>query len=66
MARVLVDTSALFALVDRNDKCHEAAKTALESLKMGRSEPLLTTFILAECHALFLSRIGVDLGSGKE
>lgn len=60
MARVLVDTSAVFALLDRNDNCHETAKTALESLKKGRQEPLLTNFIVAECHALLLSRIGAD------
>lgn len=60
MARVLVDTSAVFALLDRNDRSHEAAKTALEILKKGRLEPLLTNFIVAECHALLLSRIGAD------
>lgn len=61
MARVLVDTSAVFALLDRSDKWHEAAKTTLISLNTRRVEPLLTNFIVAECHALALSRIGAEV-----
>ncbi len=51
MARVLVDTSAVFALVDSSDHWHAAAKAGLDSLKKARSEPLLTNFIVAECGA---------------
>ena len=58
MARVLVDTSAVYALLDRSDACHAAAKDSLEGLKKARSEPLLTNFIVAECHALALARLG--------
>lgn len=58
MARVLVDTSAVHALLDRTDACHTAAKNCLEGLKKGRSEPLLTNFIVAECHSLSLARLG--------
>ncbi len=61
MARVLVDTSAVYALLDRNDGCHDAAREALESLRKRRTEPLLTNFIVAECHALSLSRLGADI-----
>ncbi len=61
MARVLVDTSAVYALLDRNDRCHDAAREALESLRKRRTEPLLTNFIVAECHALSLSRLGADI-----
>ena len=61
MARVLVDTSAVYALLDRNDRCHDAARQALESLRKRRTEPLLTNFIVAECHALSLSRLGADI-----
>lgn len=61
MARVLVDTSAVYALLDRSDACNRAARDSLEKLKTTRSEPLLTNFILAECHALALSRLGTDL-----
>ena len=58
MARVLVDTSAVFALVDRSDSCHQAARDALNGLKQRRAQPLLTNFIVAECHALLLGRLG--------
>ena len=57
MARVLVDTSALFALVDRSDVNHRAARRTLDALKKRRSEPLLTNFLLAETHALLLARL---------
>jgi predicted nucleic acid-binding protein len=58
MARVLVDTSAVFALLDRSDVNHAAARETLEQLKRRRTEPLLTNFIVAESHALALSRLG--------
>ena len=61
MARVLVDTSAVYALLDRNDRCHDGAREALESLRKRRTGPLLTNFIVAECHALSLSRLGADI-----
>ncbi len=61
MARVLVDTSAVFALVDSSDHWHAAAKAGLDSLKKARAEPLLTNFIVAECHALLLARLGAPL-----
>ena len=61
MARVLVDTSAVYALLDRSDRWHDAARVALQRLRQGRNEPLLTNFILAECHALSLSRLGADI-----
>lgn len=61
MARILVDTSALYALLDRGDSRHEAARHTLRSLKLGRVEPLLTNFVVAEVHALCLSRLGPEI-----
>ena len=61
MARVFVDTSALYALLDRSDKYHEAAPNTLEEVSKRRTEPLLTNFVVAECHALLLSRLGADV-----
>ena len=61
MARVLVDTSAVYALLDRDDRCHDAAREALESLRKRRTDPLLTNFIVAECHALSLFRLVADI-----
>lgn len=61
MARVLVDTSAVYALLDRSDARHATARASLKRLQTARSEPLLTNFILAECHALSLSRLGPEV-----
>jgi len=61
MARVLVDTSAVYALVDRSDANHAAARTILASLRQRGVEPLLTNFIVAESHALLLSRLNPGL-----
>jgi predicted nucleic acid-binding protein len=58
VARVLIDTSAIFALVDRNDANHAAARAGLAVLQKRRAEPLLTNFIVAESHALLLARLG--------
>jgi uncharacterized protein len=61
VARILVDTSAVFALVDRSDANHAAARTALGALRQQRAEPLLTNFIVAESHALLLARLGAPI-----
>ena len=60
MAQVLVDTSAIYALVDRDDTYHRKALTTLRSLSRRRLTPLLTNFLIAECHALLLSRLGAQ------
>jgi predicted nucleic acid-binding protein len=61
VALVFVDTSAVFALIDRSDGNHSAAKRRLKAMCSRRSEPVLTNFIVAECHALMLRRLGVDV-----
>jgi predicted nucleic acid-binding protein len=61
VARVLVDTSAVYALLDRGDAWHKAAAATLQSLKLARTEPLLTNFVVAESHALALSRLGPEI-----
>ena len=60
MAQVLVDTSAVYALIDRDDSYHRRAANILRSLPHRGLTPLLTNFIVAECHALLLSRLGAD------
>ena len=61
MARVFVDTSAVYALLDRGDGWHKAAAATLQSLRLARTEPLLTNFVVAESHALALSRLGPEI-----
>jgi predicted nucleic acid-binding protein len=58
MARVLVDTSAIYALIDADDASHRAARTGLDRIRKRRDEPFITNLILAECHALLLARLG--------
>jgi predicted nucleic acid-binding protein len=61
MARVLVDTSAVYALIDESDANHTAARRGLERMRADKDTPLLTNFILGESHALLLSRLGADV-----
>lgn len=61
MARILVDTSAVFALIDRDDANHAAARHTLNDLRKRRVEPLLTNFIVAESHALLRSRLAAGI-----
>jgi predicted nucleic acid-binding protein len=61
VARVFVDTSAIYALIDRGDANHAAARKAFERLRKLRAEPLITNFIVAESHALLLSRLGPEV-----
>jgi predicted nucleic acid-binding protein len=60
MAQVLVDTSAVYALIDRDDTYDRRATAILRSLPRRGLTPLLTNFVVAECHALLLSRLGAD------
>lgn len=61
MAQVLVDTSAIFALLDRSDIRHTVAKNVLGDLRRRRIDPLITNFIIAESHALLLNRLSADI-----
>lgn len=60
MAQILVDTSAIFALIDRGDSFHPTATSVLNELHRRRISPLITNFIVAETHALLLNRLGAD------
>lgn len=56
---VFVDTSAIYALLNRSDPAHEAAKSAwAEILQAG--EPVLTSnYVLVETFALVQRRLGM-------
>jgi predicted nucleic acid-binding protein len=56
-----VDTSAVYALIDRDDTYHRKAVSLLRSLSRRGLNPLLTNFIVAESHALLLSRLGAEV-----
>jgi uncharacterized protein len=55
--RVFVDTSAYFALADRRSGAHDSAQAIGRQLIALRWRLFTTNFVLAETHALVLSRI---------
>src|SRR5438067_8742448 len=55
--RTLVDTSAYFALLDADDANHPQARTISERLIAEGSHLFTTSFVLAETHALLLTRL---------
>ncbi|MBM3241804.1 PIN domain-containing protein [Candidatus Poribacteria bacterium] len=52
------DTSFFYALVDRSDTFHFVCKKLLQQAEKQRNRILTTNFIVAESHALILSRLG--------
>jgi len=60
---VLVDSAAYFALADRRAADHERATLIRSRLIAERRQLLTTNFIVAETHALMLSRLGRDLAA---
>jgi len=60
MAQVLADTSGVYAERNRKDRHHARAVAVLKPLSRRGLEPLLTNFVVAETHALLLSRLGAD------
>jgi len=58
MDKVLVDTSALYALIDRSDDHHAKAVQLLQSLTQRATELIVPNFILAETHTIINRRIG--------
>ena len=56
--RVLVDTSAFYALADSNDTNHQAACSIANRLAERQYRQFTTNLVLAELHALVLVRLG--------
>lgn len=56
--RVLMDTSAYFALTDQRDSSHAIAASIRDRLIAERWRLFTTNFILAETHALLRARLG--------
>jgi predicted nucleic acid-binding protein len=62
--RVLVDTSAYYALTDRGERAtHEVALAIRDRLIRQRARLITTNFVLAETHALILVRLGVHVAT---
>lgn len=56
-SRVFVDTSAYFAVANRRDANHERAVAVMRHLVAERRRFFTTNFVLAELHALLLTRL---------
>jgi predicted nucleic acid-binding protein len=55
--RVFVDTSAYFAATNRREASHAPVSALMQALVEGRRRLVTTNFVLAELHALLLSRL---------
>jgi len=59
---IFVDTSALYAVLDRDDQAHERARDAWTDWLSGEDGPLLVTsnYVLVESFALLQARLGME------
>lgn len=54
---MFVDTSTFYALVDRDDQHHEAARTAYRRAALDRRALVTTNYVIVELHSLITNRI---------
>lgn len=59
---VLIDTSALYALVDTEDNNHLQAVDCLDRIAQFHFPIWTTNFTLVECHHRILQRLGIRAG----
>jgi len=62
--KIMVDTSALYALMDRDDQNHESAKQAWSEIIQGEHTLISSNYILVETFALLQSRLGLKAVRG--
>lgn len=63
MKEVFIDTSGFYAAINRNDRNHDAAVTLFERGIEESWKLIASNFVLAETHALILTRLGRDLAT---
>lgn len=61
--QLFVDSSAFYALIDRSDGNHPRALVLFRAAARRRHQLVTTNFIVAEAHALLLSRLGRTLAA---
>lgn len=61
--QVLVDSSAFLALAERRETDHREAQAIAARLQAAKWELVTTNYLLAEAHALLLSRLGVQFAT---
>ncbi len=57
----MVDTSAIYALLDRSDVNHETAVALLKKMRDTGEAVIITDLVVAEAHALILTKLGYGL-----
>lgn len=58
--RVLLDTSALYALISSTDEFHETAEEAYRKVLAGDADLWITSYVFVEFSALVHRRLGFD------
>jgi uncharacterized protein len=58
--KVFADTSAFFALLDRDDLNHAKARKIWQVILDQEMSLITTNYILVECFALIQNRLGMD------
>jgi len=58
--RVFVDTSALLAVIDRDDQAHESAGIIWTQLVEQRAQFITSNYVLVETNALIQRRLGMQ------
>ena len=65
--KVFIDTSAFYALLDRDDSNHQRAKKEWSDLLHGPDNTLVTTnYVVVESFALVHHRLGVEAARGLQ
>lgn len=62
--RIFIDTSAFYALLDRDDENHGKGKRAWAEILETRHTLITNNYILVETYALLQSRLGLDAVRG--
>lgn len=62
--RVFVDTSALLALMSRDDHAHRVALATFDVLERSRAGLVTTSYVLIETYALLQRREGIAVVTG--
>jgi len=60
MNEVFVDTSAFYAFLVANDRCHDRAREALTRLGEGNAALITSSLVLQETVALLQARVGIS------
>ena len=58
--RIFIDTSAFYALLDRDDENHQKAKKAGAGMVHGENVLVTSNYVLVETFALLQHRLGIE------